>query len=153
MQIVIVGLIGVYVAWAAFIAWRWREIDTEARESYARQRADGAISSAIAEADFVQIFQRAYGPRGTIYMFLSSGLAMLSMPVIVMVTSTLWYRLWLATGSNEVFAEGTLIHSFYLAVTTMGVFVGIAAFFMRRYHTHAPEKFAVELKQLTERDA
>ena len=91
--------------------------------------------------------------RVSVYRWLAALTAIVTLPLVVWVLNTIWVRLYYLFGLDLVFSEGTLIHSFYLAVGSLLGLVFVAGFYARSYHKGRKPDFdiawAVEKRKLT----
>ena len=144
MTWIILGIIGFYAVWAAFIAWSFTGIKKEARIVYDAARQRGEFPADEPYEPFEQAHICTSVLRVSIYRWLACLTATIVMPLAVWLFSTIWVKLYYFNGANDVFAEGTLVHSFYLAVTTMASLVLVAGIYAHRYHKGRPANFDVE---------
>lgn len=141
---VIVGIVGFYAVWAAFIAWNYIGIKKEARLVYDAARRRGEFPADEPYEPFEKAHIRTSVLRVSVFRWCACLTATIIMPLAVWLFNTIWVKMYYAGGGNDVFAEGTLIHSFYLAVTTMVSLVAVAGIYALRYHKGRPANFDVE---------
>ncbi|MAI91051.1 hypothetical protein [Ponticaulis sp.] len=144
MLFIFVGIALCFAIWAGLIYWNYLGIKKEARIVY-----DAALSRAEFPADepfepFETAHLKTSVLRVSIYRWAACATAAIVLPLAVGFFSFVWVRLYYLTGATDVFSEGTLIHSFYLAVMTMGSLVLVAGLYARAYHKGRTHDFEVE---------
>ena len=136
------GLAGaVLVLWAGMTFLFHRRLKKEARYLFELGKKRGEIL----ESEPFPPFERAHldtsGFRAAVYRWLGAVTGVIVLPIAAVLLDFIWVRLYYLGGQPEVFAQGELIHSFYMAVGCMGSLVGVAAFYTRRYHKGRPPHF------------
>lgn len=144
MLFIFVGIVLFFAVWAGQIYWNYLGIKKEAKIVYdaARSRAEFPADEPYEPFETAHIKTSVL--RVSIYRWAACATAAVVFPIAVWFFNFLWVRTYYMTGANNVFAEGTLIHSFYLAVTAMASLVLVAGLYARAYHKGRTQDFDVE---------
>ncbi|MAP95134.1 MAG: hypothetical protein CMK07_09305 [Ponticaulis sp.] len=141
---IILGLVALFLLWAGLIVWTYFGVKAEARKVYAAALQRGEFPATEPYEPFETAYLKTSILRVSIYRWLASVTAVIALPIVVWLLNTLWVRLYYLTSADGVFAEGTLIHSFYLAVGCMLGLVLVAGVYARAYHKGRKTNFEVE---------
>jgi len=141
VEFVLFGIVGFFLLWAAFIGWTYFGVRREARVVYNAARDRREFPSDEPYPPFERAYLKTSILRVSIYRWVASVTAVIALPLLVWILNSLWVRAYYAFGVDAVFEEGTLIHSFFLAVGCIAGLVFIAGFFARAYHKNRPFDF------------
>lgn len=138
------AIIAVFCLWAGYIYWNYLSIRKEAVIVFnaARDRREFPASEPF--EPFERAFIKTSSLRVSIYRFAATLTAVVMLPLSVAFLNFIWVRLYYLLKADLVFAEGNMVHSFYLAVGSMAGLVLIAGIYARAYHVGRKADFEGE---------
>ena len=119
-----------------------------APEVLAAKKSDKEIPEDVTEVEFTDLYLRSEGPRGQTYFFVCAAFLFLLLGPFVAGFNAIWNMFWLMSGKSPVFETGTLIHTFMVFLTFMGVSIALLAVAMHRYHALMPPNLKQVIRDL-----
>tara|TARA_Y100000052_G_C2955469_1_gene89801 strand:+ start:15999 stop:16499 length:501 start_codon:yes stop_codon:yes gene_type:complete len=138
---IILGITAFFIVWALLIFWNFFGIRREAQAVYRAARNRGEFPDTEPFGPFERAYLKTSVLRVSIYRWLASLVAVVSLPFVVAAFNWLWVRAYYLFQADDVFGEGQLIHSFYLAVGSLSGLVFVAGVFAWYYHKGRPADF------------
>lgn len=144
MDLILFGIAAAFALWAAFIVWTYFSVKRESKLVYDAALSRNEFPASEPYPPFELAYLKTSVLRVSIYRWVASLTAVIATPVVVWLLNTIWVKLYfLIGGGNEVFAEGTMVHSFYLAIGSLAGLIFVAGFFARAYHIGRKPDFDV----------
>ena len=153
MNWILAAIFAMFVLWAAYLYWNYRSIRKEAVLVFGAARDRREFPANEPFEPFDRAFLKTSGIRVGIYRFAASLTAVIMLPVMVSFLNFIWVRLYYMFRADQVFAEGNMVHSFYLAVGSMAGLVLIAGLYARAYHLGRKNDFEGEWEAEKRRSA
>lgn len=144
----LLGFIVGYVAWIAYMAYRWYSTGVEAKELYPRYIEEGTLRETVSEEDFVTQYKRTQGPRFGIHLFITAHIALIIGVIFIRIFNVVWLRLWIEGGRAPFLEIGQWPHSTILVLIYIALFFVVAWFSMRYYHKNSPGTLRGAVKRL-----
>lgn len=141
MNQIILGITAFFIVWALLIFWNYFGIKKEALAVYRAALNRGEFPESEPYPPFQSAYLKSSVLRVSIYRWVASLVAVISLPVVVSFFNWLWVRVYYLFSADDVFGEGQLIHSFYLAVCSLAGLVFVAGVFAWFYHKGRPVDF------------
>jgi len=139
-----------FVLWGGYLAYQYRQIRSEAAETFESYKADGTLAQGVEHDAYTDLYLRAEGPRFGAYLFVTALIALLAILVALRVFNFVWNFIWLRTGRVGWFDVGELPHSLATVFLYVGIMFLATWVAMQRYHKTAPGKLRNEITRLNE---
>lgn len=136
--------------WGLHLAWRWKEAKAFAPQLLKARKESGELPESVDEAEFTDLYVRAEGPRAGTYIFTCAAFMTVGLAPLTSVFNSIWDAFWKLTGGSPVFEQGTLIHTFSLFLSIMGLAIAILALAMHRYYRLMPPSLKQVIRSLKE---
>lgn len=136
--------------WGAHLAWRWKAAKDFAPQMLKARQETGELPASINVAEFTDLYVRAEGPRASTYIFVCAAFMTLALAPLASLFNTVWDTFWLMSGGSPVFEQGTLIHTFSLFLSVMGLAIALLALAMHRYYRLMPPNLKQVIRSLKE---
>lgn len=143
MDLILPGIAAAFALWAVFIFWNYFGVKRESKLVYKAALDRGEFPATEPYEPFELAYLKTSVLRVSVYRWLACLTAVITTPIVVWLLNWIWVKLYFVLQVDAVFSEGTLIHSFYLAVGSLAGLVFVAGVFARRYHRNRKPDFDV----------
>lgn len=143
--LVLMGVLALIFGVRTFIGWQ--QVRRDAREDYEYKRRNGMVPDNLDREIYEQIYRRVYGPRGPLHVVGAMVAILLATPVAMLGFEQGLNWIYNLSGQSRVIEPGFLVWQFFLFFGMIAVWVSIAYFVAKRYHSKAPGNLQYEIDQ------
>ena len=146
-----VGLIALALGGVGLAYWYWskkvaREVAESAKTEWGHlQETDPELLSGIDQTQFQEIFHRVEFPRAPAYLLLGFGAVILATPFILAAVNLVTVVVESLSGDLDLPVYMDWVKGFYILFATVGGWVLVASYFIRRFHTRRPGSLREEI--------
>ncbi len=145
-MILLISLTLILVIWAAYIVYKYKSLEQDARDIFNAQKEYEPSYQAVGETGFVEAYKRAYSPRGHVINFVASIVAIISLPTFYFGASWIWNTIWNATGRVGDLDEGFAPWLFGISILCILGLILIAGIAGRMQHQNRPKPLEQEIQ-------
>jgi len=125
----------------------WQQVRRDARDDYVYKQANGMVPDSLDRDNYEQIYRRVYGPRGPIHVAGAMLAILIATPIAMIGFEAGLNLIYNLSGQNRVIEPGYLVWQFFLFFGMIAVWVTIAYYAAKHYHSKAPGSLQFEIDQ------
>jgi len=143
--LVLMGCLALFFGLRAGLAWQ--AVRRDARADYTYKKAQGMVPDSLDQDQYEQIYRKVYNPRGLIHVAGAMLAILLVTPIAMFVLEVVLNFLYNLSGQDRVIEPGYLVWHFFLFFGMIAVWVAVAYYAARRYHSSEPGSLQYEIDQ------